>query len=169
MRKLPFILVSGGCRSGKSAYAEQAAKNFSADCLYIATAEISDEEMRQRVLLHRQSRGEGWRLHESSPDDALNLWRQLPTLIRQGEALLFDCLTLWVASCMRHEPDGKIFPCILKNCFRLCGSLIARYLWSATKWGWVWCREPHPAGYSVIWRGSLHSRPPRLPRAWCLW
>ena len=109
MRKLPFILVSGGCRSGKSAYAEQAAKNFSADCLYIATAEISDEEMRQRVLLHRQSRGEGWRLHESSPDDALNLWRQLPTLIRQGEALLFDCLTLWVASCMRHEPDGKNF------------------------------------------------------------
>jgi adenosylcobinamide kinase/adenosylcobinamide-phosphate guanylyltransferase len=54
-------LVLGGCRSGKSRYAEQwVADNFS-DMVFVATLEArSDAEMDQRIALHRQSRGIGW-------------------------------------------------------------------------------------------------------------
>lgn len=109
MRKLPFIYVSGGCRSGKSDYAEKTAKGLSPDCLYLATAEIHDEEMRERVLRHQRSRGEAWRLYESPSSEAPDLWQQLPSIIRPGEALLFDCLTLWIASCLQHPEMIKEF------------------------------------------------------------
>ena len=122
MRKLPFIFISGGCRSGKSAYAEKTAKGLSPDCLYIATAEVHDEEMRERVLRHQRLRGDTWRLYESSSQEAPDLWQRLPSLIRPGEALLFDCLTLWVASCLQH-------PGLMKDFSSHCGKLL-QSLWS---------------------------------------
>ena len=43
MAKMTFVL--GGARSGKSAFAEELAKKYN-DVVYIATAEVKDEEMR---------------------------------------------------------------------------------------------------------------------------
>ena len=58
MKKI--TLITGGQRSGKSAYAESLALSLSPTPVYLATAHIWDEEFRQRVLMHQQRRGQNW-------------------------------------------------------------------------------------------------------------
>ena len=56
------ILISGGCKNGKSYYAQHLAKRQAADhrpLYYIATMEPADEEDRARILRHQKER-EGW-------------------------------------------------------------------------------------------------------------
>lgn len=59
-----MILVTGGCRSGKSAYGEKLTEAMGARKLYIATGQIFDEEMSRRVENHRLRRGPLWITHE---------------------------------------------------------------------------------------------------------
>ncbi len=99
-RALPFVFVTGGCRSGKSAYAQTLAEGLGSSGLFVATAEARDEEMRRRVELHRQARGPFWRLLETPPQKSRPLHELLPAEARPGEPLLLDCLTLWVAGRM---------------------------------------------------------------------
>ena len=54
------ILVTGGARSGKSMFA-QSFFTETDRVVYLATAEVYDEEMAQRVALHRSSRPASWR------------------------------------------------------------------------------------------------------------
>ena len=60
-----MILVTGGDRSGKSAFAEDLAKKANGNVLYIATAKVTDEEMEHRILKHKQRRPEYWDTLES--------------------------------------------------------------------------------------------------------
>jgi len=56
------IFISGGCKNGKSYYAQQLAKRQAAEngpLYYIATMEPADEEDDVRILRHRRER-EGW-------------------------------------------------------------------------------------------------------------
>ncbi len=53
-------LVLGGARSGKSGYAEQQAKLLHCEVIYIATAQVRDDEMAQRVTHHQQQRPDSW-------------------------------------------------------------------------------------------------------------
>ena len=55
-----IILITGGQRSGKSAYAEQLALSLDAHPIYMATAHIWDEEFRLRVIQHQRRRGGQW-------------------------------------------------------------------------------------------------------------
>lgn len=50
-----LTLVTGGARSGKSRHAESLVSH-APRVLYIATAQIIDEEMAARIAHHRQSR-----------------------------------------------------------------------------------------------------------------
>ena len=51
-----MILVTGGARSGKSEFAERFVLHYGSKCAYIATAEIFDDEMAERVRLHQERR-----------------------------------------------------------------------------------------------------------------
>jgi adenosylcobinamide kinase/adenosylcobinamide-phosphate guanylyltransferase len=66
-----IVLVTGGARSGKSAYAESLYSEKQ-QVTYLATARISDDEMRVRIHLHRQrddrKPGRLWK--------ALMIWRR---------------------------------------------------------------------------------------------
>lgn len=56
------ILISGGCKNGKSYYAQHIAKDQAAEnkpLYYIATMRPADEEDQARILRHRKER-EGW-------------------------------------------------------------------------------------------------------------
>jgi len=55
------IFISGGCKNGKSFYAQQLAKNQEGDkpLYYIATMRSVDSEDQDRILRHRMER-EGW-------------------------------------------------------------------------------------------------------------
>ena len=91
-----MILVTGGCRSGKSEFAEALVmKGGSEHWLYIATAKITDREMEERVKKHRQRRSERW--------ETLELYGEVSGLLasKQGrscDGILMDSVTTWVTN-----------------------------------------------------------------------
>jgi adenosylcobinamide kinase/adenosylcobinamide-phosphate guanylyltransferase len=95
---LTFLL--GGARSGKSAYAEKLATALQAPWTYIATAQAFDDEMTERIALHRARRGEGWSTVEA-PLELAQALRAVP----DGRPVLVDCLTLWLSNLMLAEHD----------------------------------------------------------------
>lgn len=98
-----IILVTGGCRSGKSAYAEKLAESLPPTRLYVATCPIIDDEIRSRVEQHRRMRaGRGWETIEEQVDLAGVLSRHV-----QHNAILVDCVTLWINNLLYYaERDG---------------------------------------------------------------
>jgi adenosylcobinamide kinase/adenosylcobinamide-phosphate guanylyltransferase len=64
------VLVLGGARSGKSTFAERLAAECGAPVLYVATATASDDEMAERIAIHRQRRPASWRTLEVHTDVA---------------------------------------------------------------------------------------------------
>ncbi len=86
-----IIVVTGGARSGKSAYAQRRAEAMAPDRLYIATCPVTDPEMAARIRRHKDDRGPGWRTVEETV--ALE-----QALVRADDCgvVLIDCLTLWV-------------------------------------------------------------------------
>ncbi len=91
-----IILVTGGCRSGKSNYAEKRVCEIGGDKLYIATAPVLDSEMADRVAKHQQNRKHaGWITIEEELD--LNsVFQNNPNF----DSFLVDCLTLWINNLM---------------------------------------------------------------------
>ena len=100
------VFVTGGARSGKSRFAQGRAETWGqgepARLLYIATAEVRDEEMRERVEKHRAERGPGWEALEEPLD--------LPgALVRASgyRGALLDCLTLWASNLIETDPSDS--------------------------------------------------------------
>jgi len=85
-------LILGGVRSGKSRLAEQHAKDCGLSVVYVATAQIRDAEMQQRIEHHRTRRPNDWRLVEAGQ----NLAEVLQHEARADHCVLVDCLTLWL-------------------------------------------------------------------------
>lgn len=94
------ILVTGGARSGKSSFAERILSDKKR-VLYIATAIAFDEEMRQRITLHKAQRPEQW--------ETLEAYDKLEKLISQGgrtyEGILLDCITVMLTNLMFNHED----------------------------------------------------------------
>ena len=93
------VLVLGGARSGKSAFAERLVTETGLSRHYLATGRAWDEEMRERIARHRSDRGEGWQTHE----EPVELVARLETLDHPANVILVDCLTLWVTNLMMEE------------------------------------------------------------------
>ena len=98
-RPVVRILVLGGARSGKSRLAQDIAARRWPRPAYLATAEILDDEMADRVRLHRQSRSQRWRCVEEPLEIAKIIRRGVPG--RDG--ILVDCLTLWLSNVLLKE------------------------------------------------------------------
>ena len=88
--------IFGGARSGKSRFAEQLAAASGLEVVYIATAQVYDQEFAQRVRLHQQQRPGHWQTLEV----AHYLAKALQEIARAERCLLVDCLTLWLAQCI---------------------------------------------------------------------
>ena len=97
-------LVLGGARSGKSAFAEKLVLESGLKPIYIATSQIWDDEMRDRVDAHIARRGDDWKCVEAP----LDLEGALGQADQTGNAILVDCLTLWVTNMMMAEADISI-------------------------------------------------------------
>ena len=87
-------LILGGTRSGKSAFAQQRATASGLDVIYVATAEVGDAEMAERIARHRAERPADWGLIE----EPLALAAALRTHATPDRCLLVDCLTLWLCN-----------------------------------------------------------------------
>jgi adenosylcobinamide kinase / adenosylcobinamide-phosphate guanylyltransferase len=97
-----LVLVLGGARSGKSAFAERLARATGGDAvLYVATATITDDEMATRVARHRADRSAAWETVELPlrAGDTLRERDDLPPVI------LLDCLTLLLSTPALTNPD----------------------------------------------------------------
>jgi adenosylcobinamide kinase/adenosylcobinamide-phosphate guanylyltransferase len=94
-------LVLGGARSGKSMWAEQHVLDSGLAPVYLATAEAHDEEMRERIAIHRARRDEHWTTVEAP----LDLADALKEHAGEGRAVLVDCLTLWLSNLMAARRD----------------------------------------------------------------
>jgi adenosylcobinamide kinase / adenosylcobinamide-phosphate guanylyltransferase len=100
----PIVLVLGGARSGKSAYAEARVLAFRQSrmrALYLATAEPGDAEMSARIAAHRARRGSAWTTRE----EPLDLAGAIQAHARHGAPILVDCLTLWLSNLMHARID----------------------------------------------------------------
>ena len=100
-----LVLVLGGARSGKSAFAERLAKQ-GGRVLYVATAEALDEDMERRIAAHRQQRPEEW----DTLEEPLKLASTLPPALAGYDTCLLDCLTLWVSNMllsMEGNPEAE--------------------------------------------------------------
>lgn len=115
-----FTLITGGARSGKSRFAELLAAHAKRPVIYIATAQIWDEEMALRVKKHQQQRPSTWRLIE----EPLNIRDTLLQLKDDDGVILLDCVTLWLTNLLLAGqaepstpscPDGEEFPLNLQN------------------------------------------------------
>ena len=93
-------LVLGGARSGKSRYAESLVEKTGAG-LYVATAQVRDGEMAERVRLHKDRRGDVWKTLE----EPLNLASVIANHAGPNHMILVDCLTLWLSNLMEDGRD----------------------------------------------------------------
>lgn len=92
-----LVMVTGGARSGKSTFAERYVLHYSPKCDYIATAEILDDEMAERVRLHRERRNDGRWVNHEAPYHAEE---EFAVLGEETGAVLFDCMTLYMTNQM---------------------------------------------------------------------
>jgi adenosylcobinamide kinase/adenosylcobinamide-phosphate guanylyltransferase len=91
------VLVLGGARSGKSAYALQRAQEWEGRLAYLATAEVKDEEMRRRISRHRaQRRSRRW----VTIEEPIEVVWQLKELEDSVGGVVLDCVTLWVSNAL---------------------------------------------------------------------
>lgn len=96
------ILVTGGARSGKSMFA-QSLFSEKERVVYIATAQVYDEEMAQRVALHRSSRPDAWRTAERPT--------ALSGVLDGEDGCLLDCVTVLTSNIMyEHTAHYECIP-----------------------------------------------------------
>jgi len=100
-----MIFITGGCRSGKSRFALDYANQHFSKKLFLATCEVLDEEMAQRIENHKKVRGPEWQTIEE-PIEIVNKIREYGG---DGEVILIDCLTLWLYNLlMKWDNDLRI-------------------------------------------------------------
>ncbi|MBE0412077.1 bifunctional adenosylcobinamide kinase/adenosylcobinamide-phosphate guanylyltransferase [Yoonia sp.] len=107
-----LTLVLGGAASGKSAFAESLVLQGAHAPVYIATAQIFDDEMAAKVSRHRDQRGNGW----TTIEEPLNLPAALARCT-PDQAVLIDCATLWLTNVILGDHD------IAAHTNRLCDAL----------------------------------------------
>ena len=102
-----MIFITGGVRSGKSAFAEQMAANLGAEkhCYYVATGVAFDEEMKKRITRHQQDRNEQ-EMKWTTVEMQLEVPKQLKQLSAK-DVVLFECVTTWLSNVLyRSEGDS---------------------------------------------------------------
>lgn len=91
-----LILVTGGSRSGKSNFAESLCINRKNSTAYIATSIPFDEEMKDRVRKHKESRPSNWDTYEIYKD----IYYIINDIAKTHETVILDCVTLLVNNLM---------------------------------------------------------------------
>ncbi|WP_052453599.1 bifunctional adenosylcobinamide kinase/adenosylcobinamide-phosphate guanylyltransferase [Celeribacter indicus] len=115
-----LTLVIGGASSGKTNIAEKLCVNSNLTLVYLATAQILDDETRTKVERHRADRGELWRTIEEP-------FRVDETVIaaRRGEILLLDCATMWLTNhLLADHPLAAETDRLLAACARSAAEIV---------------------------------------------
>jgi adenosylcobinamide kinase/adenosylcobinamide-phosphate guanylyltransferase len=95
------VLVLGGARSGKTAFAERLAMGAGIRPAYLATAEALDGEMAERVATHQRTRQGRF----ATIEEPLALSQALTDATPRHDVILVDCLTLWITNLLMAGQD----------------------------------------------------------------
>lgn len=111
------IFITGGTRSGKSRVAEECAQRLGTRLGYLATAQIFDDEMRDRIHTHQLRRGNSW----ITTEEPYHLSDALQRMDGQFDAILVDCMTIWLSNLLlqHEEPTRELEPLILAEVEKL--------------------------------------------------
>lgn len=115
-RQGSVTLVLGGARSGKSRYAQQLAGQ-SRHVVFVATARVSDEEMRKKIERHREDRPKEWLTIE----EPLDLPKVLAEHELDNDVVVVDCLTVYTANLL--EAEGEDRDAVERRVKTLCDAL----------------------------------------------
>ena len=114
-------LVLGGAKSGKSLFAETLAIQSAKELVYIATAQSHDNEMEQRISLHKQRRVEQ-NVNWITVEEPITLSKVIQQESSNNRLILIDCLTLWLSNLLftldenqRQTEMDYLFGC-LESC-----------------------------------------------------
>jgi len=100
-----IILITGGCRSGKSRHALELAQQVKGNHkTFIATCVPQDDEMHQRVERHKAERDPRWQTIEEPVMIADALTKHQAS----SDVILVDCLTLWMNNLLMASEDFKM-------------------------------------------------------------
>ena len=105
MSKVERILIGGGVRSGKSAFALETARRLGSRRLYVATAEAGDIEMSERIARHRAERGAEFQTAEAPVEVADVLQAETA-----ADVVVLDCLTLWLSNLLLQDWPNDVRP-----------------------------------------------------------
>ncbi|MCE5254661.1 MAG: bifunctional adenosylcobinamide kinase/adenosylcobinamide-phosphate guanylyltransferase, partial [Actinomycetia bacterium] len=90
------VLITGGCRSGKSGLAQRLAESLPRARVFVATGVALDAEMAERIGRHQESRaGSAWSTFEEPRDLAAALTAAPTTAVA-----VVDCLAVWIGNLM---------------------------------------------------------------------
>ncbi len=102
MKHITF--VTGGCRSGKSRYAQNLAEELAEkNRIFIATCVPYDDEMKERVENHKKTRDKTW----STIEAPILLADAISGPYEKADVILVDCLTLWLSNLMLDPSETK--------------------------------------------------------------
>lgn len=91
-----IVLVTGGARSGKSNFAELLCREQNNSTAYIATSVAFDDEMKDRIKKHQDSRPKEWKTYEIYKD----IYSIVEDLDKNHDTVILDCLTLMINNLM---------------------------------------------------------------------
>jgi adenosylcobinamide kinase/adenosylcobinamide-phosphate guanylyltransferase len=82
--------ITGGARSGKSAYAQNLALQLSNHPIYLATARNWDADFNERIKRHQADRDERWEnIEEEKHPSKIDF---------SSRVVVIDCVTLWLTN-----------------------------------------------------------------------
>jgi adenosylcobinamide kinase/adenosylcobinamide-phosphate guanylyltransferase len=97
-------LVLGGARSGKSRFA-LSLQPAGARVAFVATAQAGDADLAARIARHRAERPPRW----LTVEEPLALAAALKRVTTEADAVVVDCLTVWVANrLLRGDRDEAV-------------------------------------------------------------
>ncbi len=100
-------LVIGGSRSGKSRYSEEISKSLVDNPkkrYYIATAEAFDDEMKDRIRIHRENRADDF----ITIEEPIKLSEAIDSISDKASIILIDCLTVWLGNLMYYKKEEEL-------------------------------------------------------------
>jgi adenosylcobinamide kinase/adenosylcobinamide-phosphate guanylyltransferase len=104
---MSITVIGGGARSGKSRFALDLARQCGRRLAFIATARGEDGEMADRITRHREERGPEFTTFEES----LAIEAIIAAESGQFDALVVDCLTLWLSNLLFARPERIEIEC----------------------------------------------------------
>jgi adenosylcobinamide kinase/adenosylcobinamide-phosphate guanylyltransferase len=117
MNRGKIVLIGGGARSGKSAFALRLASKLGERRAFVATARAGDGEMRERIARHRKER--------QGEFDTVEVPLDLPDALGAlggYQVIVVDCITHWITNLLLADVGPEA---ILREVDRLIDVLAA--------------------------------------------